>query len=101
MGQGPVKAWPQIFPTAHEVNMATLQPGDPAPPFELEDQTGDKVRLADFKGQKLLLYFYPKADTPGCTKQACSIRDARAELADLGGAALGISPRQSHGPAEI
>jgi thioredoxin-dependent peroxiredoxin len=72
--------------------MTTLHPGDPAPPFELENQAGGKVRLADFKDRKLLLYFYPKADTPGCTKQACSIRDAQAELADLGVAALGISP---------
>jgi thioredoxin-dependent peroxiredoxin len=72
--------------------MATLKPGDPAPPFELENQSGGKVRLADFQGRKLLLYFFPKADTPGCTKQACSIRDARTELADLGVAALGVSP---------
>lgn len=72
--------------------MARLNPGDPAPDFELEDQEGKKVRLTDFRGQKLLLYFYPKADTPGCTRQACSIRDARTELARLGVAALGISP---------
>jgi peroxiredoxin Q/BCP len=50
------------------------------------------MKLSDFKGQKLLLYFYPKADTPGCTKQACQIRDARTELAGVGVAALGISP---------
>ena len=50
------------------------------------------VRLADFHGKKLLLYFYPKADTPGCTKQACSVRDARQDLADLGLAVVGVSP---------
>lgn len=72
--------------------MARLNPGDPAPDFELEDQEGKKVRLTNFRGQKLLLYFYPKADTPGCTRQACSVRDAKAELARLGVAALGISP---------
>ncbi len=69
-----------------------LKPGDPAPSFELPDQDGRTVNLADFRGKKLLLYFYPKADTPGCTTQACAIRDARAELAELGVAALGVSP---------
>lgn len=72
--------------------MAQLQPGDPAPPFELQDQEGKTVRLADFRGKKVLLFFYPKALTSGCTKQACSVRDARSELADMGVAALGISP---------
>jgi peroxiredoxin Q/BCP len=72
--------------------MAKLNPGDTAPPFALPDQEGRAVRLSDFRGRKLLVYFYPKADTPGCTRQACSIRDARRELADLGLAAVGISP---------
>lgn len=72
--------------------MAQLQPGDPAPAFALLDQEGRTVRLADFQGKKVLLFFYPKALTSGCTKQACSVRDARAELADLGVVALGISP---------
>lgn len=72
--------------------MAHLNIGDPAPDFTLVEQEGKTVSLSDFKGKKLLLYFYPKADTPGCTKQACQIRDARAELADLGVAAVGISP---------
>jgi thioredoxin-dependent peroxiredoxin len=72
--------------------MAHLNIGDPAPDFVLADQEGNTVKFANFKGQKLLLYFYPKADTPGCTKQACQIRDARTELADLGVAAVGISP---------
>ncbi len=72
--------------------MAQLQPGDPAPVFTLTDQDGNTVRLTDFLGQKVLLFFYPKALTSGCTKQACSVRDARSELADLGVAALGISP---------
>ena len=72
--------------------MAKLNVGDKAPAFSLLGQDGKKVSLADFKGRNLLLYFYPKADTPGCTKQGCSIRDASAELKKLGMAAVGISP---------
>ena len=72
--------------------MARLNIGDPAPDFALADQEGNTVKLADFKGKKLLLYFYPRANTPGCTKQACQIRDSRTELADVGVAAVGISP---------
>ena len=72
--------------------MARLHPGDAAPEFQLPDQHGQTVRLADFGGGKLLIYFYPKADTPGCTRQACSIRDAREEFVDLGLAVVGISP---------
>jgi thioredoxin-dependent peroxiredoxin len=72
--------------------MAQLNIGDPAPDFALADQEGNTVKLSDFQGKKLLLYFYPKADTPGCTKQACQIRDARTELADMGVDAVGISP---------
>src|SRR3954467_1997502 len=69
-----------------------LEPGDKAPTFTLEDQTGAKVKLGDFKGRKVLVYFYPKADTPGCTTQACGLRDARAanEIGDT--VVLGISP---------
>lgn len=72
--------------------MAELKVGDKAPTFSLMDQEGEKVSLSDYRGRKLLLYFYPKADTPGCTKQACSIRDASKELKKLGLAAVGISP---------
>jgi peroxiredoxin Q/BCP len=72
--------------------MTQLNIGDPAPDFALADQEGNTVKLSDFQGKKLLVYFYPKADTPGCTKQACQIRDARTELADLGVDAVGISP---------
>jgi len=72
--------------------MAQLQAGAKAPAFALPDQRGKTVKLSDFKGQKLLLYFYPKADTPGCTKQACSVRDAHDDLAAAATAAVGISP---------
>ena len=72
--------------------MAQLKPGDMAPNFELDDQSGKKVKLSDFKGRKLLLYFYPKANTSGCTTQACSVRDASNDFSALGAAAAGISP---------
>jgi len=72
--------------------MAKLYIGDKAPAFSLSSQKGKTVSLSDFRGKKLLLYFYPKADTPGCTKQACSIRDGSKELKKLGASAIGISP---------
>jgi peroxiredoxin Q/BCP len=72
--------------------MAELSVGDKAPSFTLSSQDDKIVSLSDFKGKKLLLYFYPKADTPGCSKQACSIRDAAKELKKVGASAIGISP---------
>ena len=72
--------------------MDKLNVGDKAPSFSLSNQDDETVSLSDYKGKKLLLYFYPKADTPGCTKQACSIKDAAKELQKLGVSALGISP---------
>jgi len=72
--------------------MAKLAPGDPAPSFTLEDQHGTKVSLSDFAGCKLLVYFYPEADTPGCTTQSCAVRDAREDLSSLGVDVVGISP---------
>jgi len=68
-----------------------LSVGDRAPAFSLADQHGKTVSLSGFAGRKLLVYFYPKADTPGCTVQSCSVRDARPDLASLGVAAVGIS----------
>jgi peroxiredoxin Q/BCP len=65
---------------------------DKVPVFNLTDQDGEKVKLSDFKEKKLLLYFYPKANTGGCTKQAISIRDAKSDLDQLDVAAVGISP---------
>jgi peroxiredoxin Q/BCP len=69
---------------------ARLQPGDRAPDFTLSDQSGQPVPLSSFQGRRALVYFYPKADTPGCTAQACGLRDV---LADVGTTAVvGISP---------
>ena len=72
--------------------MALLHSGDKAPLFELQDQDNNIIKLSDYSGQKLIVYFFPKADTPGCTKQACSVRDARPDLTKLSVAAVGISP---------
>jgi peroxiredoxin Q/BCP len=72
--------------------MAELEPGSKAPSFALMDQDGKKVKLSDFKGKKLLLYFYPKANTSGCTKQACSVSDSLKDLKKLEVEAVGISP---------
>ena len=64
--------------------------GSKSPKFDLLDQRGERVRLADFAGRKVLVYFYPKADTPGCTKQSCGLRDIAGEIGDT--AIIGISP---------
>lgn len=69
-----------------------LKVGERAKAFALEDSRGKTVRLADFEGEKLLVFFYPQAETPACTLQACSVRDVRRDLAKLGVAAVGISP---------
>jgi thioredoxin-dependent peroxiredoxin len=69
-----------------------IETGQHAPDFELPDQDGRAVRLSDFRGQAAVLYFYPKADTPGCTTQACGVRDHRADYSAAGAVVLGISP---------
>ncbi|MDA0717319.1 MAG: thioredoxin-dependent thiol peroxidase [Cyanobacteria bacterium] len=68
-----------------------LQIGDPAPDFTLPDQHGTAVNLSQFKGQRVVIYFYPKDDTPGCTKEACNFRDQWGEFEKKGIAVLGIS----------
>jgi thioredoxin-dependent peroxiredoxin len=69
-----------------------IEPGEVAPDFELPNQAGNPVRLSDLKGQKVVLYFYPKADTPGCTTQACGVRDHVEEYDATGAVVLGVSP---------
>ena len=67
-------------------------PGDPAPDFTLPDRDGNDVTLSGLRGKTVVLYFYPKADTPGCTTQACGIRDHRADYANADAVVLGVSP---------
>ena len=70
-----------------------LREGDEAPPFNLKDQNGRSWRLADLRGRKVILYFYPADDTPGCTAEACDFRDAHEDLAGSGYVVLGVSPQ--------
>ena len=69
-----------------------LEAGASAPDFTLPDQDGNKVSLADLKGETVVLYFYPRADTPGCTTQACSVRDRRADYKTADARVIGVSP---------
>jgi thioredoxin-dependent peroxiredoxin len=78
--------------------MTRLEPGDTAPDFTLPDADGRPVRLKDFRGQNVVVYFYPAASTPGCTKQACDFRDNLGELNEAGFTVLGVSPDQ---PAKL
>ena len=68
-----------------------LQTGDVAPDFTVKDQNGDEIKLSDLRGQKVVLYFYPKDDTPGCTKEACSLRDGFSTFEERGIKILGVS----------
>ncbi len=76
------------------MQLSELKSGDSAPVFELLDQNGEKHSLKGYAGRKVLLYFYPMASTPGCTRQACSLRDAFADLKALNVVVLGVSPDQ-------
>ncbi|GAB4046694.1 thioredoxin-dependent thiol peroxidase [Spirosoma litoris] len=69
----------------------SLSIGDPAPDFTSTDQNGQPIKLSDYRGKKVVLYFYPKDDTPGCTAQACSLRDNYADLRSAGYEVLGVS----------
>ena len=70
----------------------TLEEGQQAPDFELASDAGDRVRLSDLRGNPVVLYFYPRDDTPGCTKEACAFRDAYGEFEERGAILLGVSP---------
>jgi thioredoxin-dependent peroxiredoxin len=72
--------------------MPKLKPGVAAPDFSLVDQDGQTVKLKSLRGEKVVVYFYPKADTPGCTTQSCALRDAEPDLGKLGARVVGISP---------
>jgi len=76
-----------------------IEEGKPAPDFELRSDAGETIRLSELRGKKVVLYFYPKDDTPGCTTQACGIRDAYHEFEKEGAVVLGVSPddEASHG----
>ena len=78
--------------------MTKIKQGDKAPYFEAEDQSGKKISINDFRGKKIVLFFYPKDDTPGCTKQACNLRDNYSALKRAGYEVLGVSndPVKSH-----
>ena len=69
-----------------------VEEGKPAPEFELTADSGETIRLSDLRGKPVVLYFYPKDDTPGCTTQACGIRDAWSEFEETGSVVLGVSP---------
>jgi peroxiredoxin Q/BCP len=79
--------------------MAQLKTGDPAPEFEATDDAGNTVRLQDLRGKRVVLYFYPKDDTPGCTTQACGFRDLYPDITGKQGMVLGVSPdnARAHG----
>ncbi len=76
------------------MSASMLEAGKKAPSFSLLDQNGKKVKSSDYKGRKLLVYFYPKAKTPGCTTQSCNVRDASEDFGSLGVDVVGISPDQ-------
>jgi peroxiredoxin Q/BCP len=75
--------------------------GDDAPTFELDDQSGETVSLADLRGEWVVLYFYPRADTPGCTTQACGVRDRSGEYEKAGARVLGVSPDETKAIAKF
>ncbi|MBZ9687843.1 thioredoxin-dependent thiol peroxidase [Clostridium estertheticum] len=72
-----------------------LKEGDKAPGFTLNNEENQDIRLSDFKGKKVVIYFYPKDDTPGCTKEACSFRDVYDDILDVGAVVIGISADNS------
>jgi thioredoxin-dependent peroxiredoxin len=94
----PARAWESLTLDVDEAAQlassigAMREPGSVAPDFELPDQDGRAVKLSDYRGTPVVVYFYPKADTPGCTTQACGVRDHEADYSAVGATVLGISP---------
>jgi thioredoxin-dependent peroxiredoxin len=84
--------------TINNENMGYLKAGDIAPDFTAKNQDGKEIKLSNFKGKKVILYFYPKDDTPGCTAEACNLRDNYEDLTKKGFEVIGVSPdgEQSH-----
>ncbi len=78
-----------------------LEVGSKAPAFTMVSDSGKKMKLSDFKGKTVVLYFYPRDDTPGCTKEACAFRDASKQLMDLGAVVLGVSPDEEASHAKF
>jgi peroxiredoxin Q/BCP len=78
-----------------------VEEGKPAPDFELTSDSGETVKLSDFRGKPVVLYFYPKSDTPGCTAQACGIRDAYSEFERAGAVVLGVSADKESAQAKF
>jgi len=78
-----------------------IEEGQTAPPFTCLDDQGRNISLADFQGKPVVLYFYPKDDTPGCTREACAFRDQQSQLAALGAVVLGVSPDDSESHARF
>src|ERR1700730_12978318 len=92
-GSSPRLDYPQAPSTSEtDYDPSVIEPGSSAPDFTLPDADGQPVSLSDLRGQAVVLYFYPKADTPGCTVQACGVRDRRADYERAGAAVLGVSP---------
>jgi peroxiredoxin Q/BCP len=86
------RAGPSVAANAVSRIAAVVEEGKPAPDFDLSDEAGNRVRLSDLRGKPVVLYFYPKDDTPGCTKQACGIRDVYDDFRERGAVVLGVSP---------
>ena len=85
------EAAPEVWRFVHRYAPDVVEEGQPAPDFELESDAGETVKLSDLRGKPVVLYFYPKDDTPGCTRQACGIRDAWEEFQKAGAVVFGIS----------
>jgi peroxiredoxin Q/BCP len=81
--------------------MSTLHEGDPAPEIALPTDTGEPFRLSSLRGKSVVLYFYPKADTPGCTKEACAFRDDQAKFTHANTEIVGVSPDRSQAQAKF